>query len=51
MVADIELVPDAEDPQSSAYNGDFESLVIRRDITADATQAVLRLGYWWKMGK
>ncbi len=39
MVADIELVPDAEDPSIKRLQlVILESLVIRRDITADATQ-------------
>jgi len=41
MVADIELVPDAEDPSIKRLQlVILESLVIRRDITADA-QGVL----------
>jgi len=39
MVADIELVADAEDPEIKRLQlVILESLVIRRDIAADATQ-------------
>lgn len=39
MVADIELVPDADDPEIQRLQlVILESLVIRRDIAADATQ-------------
>jgi len=50
MVADIELVADGGSRNQALALVILESLVIRRDIAADATTARL-LGCWWKMGK
>jgi len=50
-MVDIELVRMQRSLNQRLQLVILESLVIRRDIPQMLLKAVLRLGYWWKMGK